>query len=71
MGVNDMNTDKAIILARKHIGNGAVMDSSARFCLNDALRAYERGDYHAAVMWAKKALAYSVGIAHADYRKFD
>ncbi len=64
-----MTADKAIITARKHIGSGAEMDSSARFCLNDALRAYERGDYDAARMWAKKSLAYSVGIAHSDYRK--
>jgi hypothetical protein len=61
--------NKAIILARKHIGNGALMDSSARVCLNDALRAVEREDYRAAKMWALSSLAYSVGIFHADYQK--
>jgi hypothetical protein len=61
--------NKAIILARKHIGNGALMDSSARICLNDALRAVEREDYRAAKMWALSSLAYSVGIFHADYQK--
>jgi hypothetical protein len=61
--------NKAIILARKHIGNGALMDSSARVCLNDALRAVEREDYRAAKMWAVNSLAYSVGIFHADYQK--
>ena len=61
--------NKAIILARKHIGNGALMDSSARVCLNDALRAVEREDYKAAKMWALSSLAYSVGIFHADYQK--
>jgi hypothetical protein len=60
---------KAIILARKHIGNGALMDSSARVCLNDALRAIEREDYRAAKMWALSSLAYSVGIFHADYQQ--
>jgi hypothetical protein len=61
--------NKAIILARKHIGNGALMDSSARVCLNDALRAVERDDYRAAYMWAVKSLGYSVGIFHADYQQ--
>ena len=28
-----MNTHKVIALARKHVGNGALMDSSARLCL--------------------------------------
>jgi hypothetical protein len=62
-------SNRAIILARKHIGNGALMDSSARVCLNDALRAVEREDYRAAKMWAIKSLGYSVGIFHADYQK--
>lgn len=61
--------NKAIILARKHIGNGALMESSARACLTDALRAVERDDYRAAHMWAVKSLGYSVGIFHADYQK--
>ena len=61
--------NKAIIFARKHIGNGALMDSSARVCLNDALRAVEREDYRAAKMWAVKSLGYSVGIFHGDYQR--
>lgn len=64
-----MNANKALILARKHIGNGAVMDSSARACLADAIEQYDAGNYDAARMWATKSLAYSVGVFHADYRK--
>ena len=61
--------NKAIILARKHIGNGALMESSARVCLTDALNAVEREDYRAAKMWAVSSLAYSVGIFHSDYQQ--
>ena len=64
-----MDVNKALILARKHIGNGAVMDSSARACLADAVERYDAGDYNAAVMWARKSLEYSVGIFHADFKK--
>ena len=34
--------NKAIVLARKHICADPANESSARFCLNDALRAVER-----------------------------
>ena len=64
-----MNTDKAIILARKHISNSAVMESSARACLTDAIEQYDAGNYDSAKMWAIKSLEYSVGIFHADYVK--
>lgn len=60
--------NKTIVLARKHISANPANESSARFCLNDALRAVEREDYRAAHMWALKSLAYSVGIFHADYK---
>ena len=60
--------NKAIVLARKHIAAHPANESSARFCLNDALRAFEREDYRAAHSWALKSLAYSVGIFHADYK---
>lgn len=64
-----MNANQAIILARKHIGNGAAMDTSARACLADAIEQYDAGNYDAAIMWARKSLEYSVGIFHADYKK--
>jgi len=61
--------DRAIILARKHVGNGAAMESSARFCLADAIVQLDAGNLDAAHMWAKKSLSYSVGIFHADYKR--
>ena len=55
-------------LARKHLGGS--MESSARLCLEEALRAYdERQDWDAATMWLKKSLSYSVGVFHPDYKK--
>jgi hypothetical protein len=64
-----MDVDKIIILARKHVGNGAVMESSARVCLADAVRLYDEGDLRAARERALRSLIYSVGVFHADYRK--
>ena len=64
-----MNTDKILILARKHVGNGGDMDSSARFCLTEAARAVDEGRLNAARMWAIKSLAYSVGIFHPDHKR--
>ena len=64
-----MNTRGAINLARKHVGNGATMESSARSCLADANRQYEAGDYVSAGVWALRSLAYSVGVLHADYKR--
>lgn len=55
--------------ARNHIGNGAPMESSARLCLADAIRHHDDGNWHRADMHALKSLAYSIGIAHPDYRK--
>ncbi len=64
-----MQPNQALILARKHVGNGAAMESSARSCLADAVRQYDLGNYDASVMWALKSLSYSVGIFHADYKR--
>ncbi len=60
-----------LILARKHLGTGATMDSSARLCFSDALYWYENEmpDYTLARRYAVKSLAYSVGICHKDYRR--
>lgn len=60
-------TEKAIRLARKNIGGD--MESSARLCLETAQQQYDYGQMDAALMWARKSLAYSVGIFHADYKK--
>ena len=64
-----MNTNQILIVARKHVGNGAAMESSARLCLADAVNLYTDGDYAAAERRALRSLSYSVGILHADYRK--
>ena len=61
-------TDRAIILARKHLAANPDGESSARFCLYNAIRATEREDYRAAHMWALKSLSYSVGMFHFDYK---
>jgi hypothetical protein len=64
-----MNTENAIILARKHVGNGAAMDSSARLCLADAVALADRGELEYAKARAVKSLGYSVGVFHADYKR--
>ena len=61
--------EHAIRLARKHVGNGAAMESSARLCLAEAFDRMETGSYDSAHFWAVKSLGYSVGIFSADYKK--
>ena len=61
-----MNTQKAITLARKHLGQGQ-MESSARLCLADAIALNDEGNLCAAQSRALRSLAYSVGIFHPDY----
>lgn len=55
-------------LAAKHLGEGSMV-GSARLCLAEALNAEHRKDYDAQLMWARKSLAYSIGISHPDYQK--
>ncbi len=64
-----MTTEQSIILARKHVGNGAEMESSARMCLADAVRLYDDGDMKGARYRALASLAYSVGRFHEDYKR--
>jgi hypothetical protein len=64
----EMNANKAIVLARKHVGNGAEMESSARFCLAEAIDASDKGFDEQAAFWACKSLTYSVGIFAGDYK---
>lgn len=66
--MNYAKTEKSIRLARKHIGNGAAMDSSARYCLEMAIAQYDASNITAAHMWAVKSLSYSVGIFNPDYK---
>ena len=63
-----MNTKDVIILARKHVHDGS-MPSSAELCLADAIRLYDDGLWVDAKSRAIKSLAYSVGIAHKDYKR--
>ena len=63
-----MTADKAITLARKHIGKG-IMESSARVCLSDAIHLFDRGLVDYAKKRALDSLKYSIGILHADYKK--
>lgn len=63
-----MNTSKLIRLARKHVGDHTINEPSARFCLEEAVRLYDRGDHDFARMWALKSLGYSVGIFHPAYK---
>lgn len=62
-----MATDKILILARKHLGGA--MESSARFCLAEAVARYDDGDLDAVKCWALESLRYSVGVFHVDYRR--
>ena len=64
-----MNTDQVLILARKHLGNGAAMESSARLCLEDAVLHTAMGDLDSAKKRAIDSLRYSVGVFHKDYIK--
>ena len=64
-----MCLDQILILCRKHLGNGAAMESSARLCLADAICLKDKGEFEYARQRAIKSLAYSVGISHADYQK--
>ena len=63
-----MQTEKVLILARKHLGNNAVMESSARFCMAEAVARMNEDKPDLARSWAIRSLEYSVGIFHADYR---
>jgi hypothetical protein len=64
-----MTTNDVIILARKHVGNGALMEGSARLCLEDAVRLQDAGNLDAAKARALKSLGYSVGTLHPDYKR--
>lgn len=56
-------------LARKHVGNGSPMGSSARVCLADAVRHHDAGNLKQADLHALRSLAYSIGTMGGDYRK--
>lgn len=59
-----MNTNEAIILARKNATN-----DSARLCLTDAVNLQAAGKLEDAKRRALDSLKHSVGVFHADYRR--
>jgi len=61
-------TAQIIALATKHVDNGAAMMSSARLCLDDALRCLADGGESNARACAVRSLSYSVGLFHADHQ---
>jgi hypothetical protein len=63
-----MNVNKVMALARKHLGEGT-MESSARFCMEESVKAYDDGLLDRAEYWATRSLEYSVGVFHPDYKK--
>ena len=64
-----MSAKKTLVLARKHVANGAPMASSAALCIADAQTLLDAGFEKMAKNRALKALAYSVGIWHEDYMR--
>lgn len=66
-----MNAFEVIQLARKHVNNGASMQSSAELCLRDAEALQAQGKCVEARNRAVKSLQYSVGVFHPDYRATD
>ena len=65
-----MNAHQTIILARKYVvGYVCPMQASAERCLSDAIKLYDDGALDRAKERAVKALAYSVGIGHPDYKR--
>lgn len=64
-----MTPQAVMILARKHLGNGSDMESSARLCFADAVKLYDAGNLINAKRRALKSIAYSVGILHPDHIK--
>ena len=66
-----MNAYEVIQLARKHANNGALMQSSAQICLNDAEALQAQGKCVEARNRAVLSLRYSVGVFHPDYQATD
>lgn len=62
-----MNLESVIIEARKQLGGK--MESSARLCLEDAIRHKDEGEWDLAASRALKSIAYSVGILHPAYTR--
>lgn len=62
-----MTVKECLEIACKH-ANATLSGSSARFCMHDSLVMYNCGNDWAAMQWAVKSLAHSVGVFHSDYK---
>jgi len=63
-----MKLNKAITLARKHLGKGH-LKASSRLCLSNAIELRRLGQLESAYVCAMRSLEYSVGIFHYDYKE--
>ncbi len=63
-----MTTEELLSLAASKIGLGAMV-SSARLCLDDAIKLISRGDDYHARQRALRSLAYSVGVFNPDMQR--
>ena len=61
---------KIIIAARKAL-DAPIQESSARFCLAEAVAACDRNEPDFAYEWALRSLQYSVGIFSPIYKQFN
>ena len=59
----------ALQLAEIHEENGAAMQSSAVLCVEASYEAFFARNFEVAAQYAVRALAYSVGIFHEDYKQ--
>lgn len=59
--------ETAIATARKHANNGALMQTSAEFCIKDAECLFAQGRFFHAATRALVSLEYSIGIFHPDH----
>lgn len=59
--------NEVLALARKNLGGE--MESSARLCLQDAVRLQDDGNFEASRARALKSLVYSVGVFSPEYWK--
>lgn len=57
---------KEVLATARRLVNPA--NGSAQECLRAAMDADKRGDTEAARRWARKCIAYSVGVFHPAYR---
>lgn len=66
-----MTLEQVLATARKHLSATPSNESSARFCMAQAIEASDSGDYVSSARWARKSLAHSVSIFSNDYKRVD